>query len=119
MDQKVRGPAAAKTDSPGAYLHPRRTLAALFLAWKALLFATVANCPGLGYDSSASLLTPISAAWSPAVWNWVRWDAIYFVRVAERGYLFEQEWAWGYGWTRLLHYLGSGMYTNNPQVLIH
>jgi GPI mannosyltransferase 2 len=127
MDRQVRGNSAAKTDthpvpetdtdttSAGNVYHlrhPRKTLAVLFLAWKTILFAIVANCPGLGYDTSTSLLIPSATAISrpsPAIWNWVRWDAIYFVRVAERGYLFEQEWAWGYGWTRLLKYLGSGI----------
>jgi len=31
-----------------------------------------------------------------------RWDAIYFTKVAERGYVFEQEWAWGWGWIKLI-----------------
>lgn len=110
--------------------HPIRTLTLLFLAWKAILFPIIANCPGLGYDTSTNLLavsSPLvafdgdgSTAWSRSllsiidssslgIWNFVRWDAIYFVRVAERGYLFEQEWAWGYGWTGSLRFLGSGM----------
>jgi hypothetical protein len=108
--------------------HPIRTLTLLFLAWKAILFPIIANSPGLGYDTSTNLLAVSSplvafeadglAAWSnpllwitssPGIWNFVRWDAIYFVRVAERGYLFEQEWAWGYGWTGSLRFLGSGI----------
>jgi hypothetical protein len=36
-----------------------------------------------------------------------RWDAIYFASIAERGYVFEQEWAFGWGFTRLLSFLGT------------
>jgi hypothetical protein len=121
-----------QSDYPYYLRHPTRTLTVLFLAWKAILFPIIANSPGLGYDTSANLLAVSapsfafhadgSATWSSSllsiipssssssgIWNFVSWDAIYFVRVAERGYLYEQEWAWGYGWTGLLRYLGSGM----------
>ncbi|OKL59827.1 GPI mannosyltransferase 2 [Talaromyces atroroseus] len=106
-------------DSKHEYIlrHPTRALAALSVAWKIALFATVANCPGLGYDTSTTLLIPPATALSTpssAVWNWIRWDAIYFVRVAERGYLFEQEWAWGYGYTRLLSHVSSAFVQSGP-----
>lgn len=128
------GSTCKTTDQPTDpyYLrHPIRTLTLLFLAWKAILGPTIANSPGLGYDTSTNLLavsSPLVAfdadgptTWfstllsiiefsSSGIWNFVRWDAIYFVRVAERGYLFEQEWAWGYGWTGSLRFLGSGIY---------
>ncbi|KAH2444774.1 ER membrane glycoprotein subunit of the GPI transamidase complex-like protein [Aspergillus fumigatus] len=39
--------------------------------------------------------------------RFVRWDSIYFVHAAEHGYVFEQEWAFGYGYTRLLALLAS------------
>lgn len=125
-------PKAIDTKSTDPYYlrHPIRTLVLLFLAWKAILIPIIANCPGLGYDTSTNLLvvsSPLvasdgdsSATWfsslrstieSPSwtIWNFVRWDAIYFVRVAERGYLFEQEWAWGYGWTGALSFLVSSI----------
>ncbi|QGA17664.1 hypothetical protein EYB26_005339 [Talaromyces marneffei] len=115
--------------------YPIKTLTVLFLAWKAILLPIIANSPGLGYDTSTNLLavsSPTSAfstTWpnpllssisssSSGIWNFVRWDAIYFVRVAERGYLFEQEWAWGYGWTGLLSFLGSAFANHNGDVPI-
>ncbi|CRG84749.1 phosphatidylinositol glycan, class V [Talaromyces islandicus] len=76
--------------------HPIRSLAVLFVVWKALLFLVVAYCPGPGYDTSTTLLTETDE--SARILKFVRWDAIYFVRTAERGYLFEQEWAFSYGY---------------------
>ena len=41
--------------------------------------------------------------------NFVRWDAIYFIQIAHRGVLFEQEWAFGWGFAKLLTLVGRGM----------
>ncbi|KAJ9639629.1 ER membrane glycoprotein subunit of the GPI transamidase complex-like protein [Knufia peltigerae] len=94
--------------------HPVATLSALFLAWKSLLLLIILTSPGLGYDTSSSLLlsvggknenenaitgylsgTPnqIESPWL----KFVRWDAIYFTQMAEHGHVFEQEWAFGIG----------------------
>jgi phosphatidylinositol glycan class V len=106
---------------------PLRSLSISFGLWKALIFLVVAFCPGLGYDTSTSLLlyptrnssdvilsdVGRAAAASPSNFplplRFVRWDSIYFVHAAENGYVFEQEWAFGYGYTRLLASLASGM----------
>ncbi|KAG0648638.1 Glycosylphosphatidylinositol-anchor biosynthesis 18 [Hyphodiscus hymeniophilus] len=89
--------------------HPKRTLLLTFLAWKSLLLIIAFASPGPGYDTSASLTEPApdSAGELPVVLRYLvekltRWDAIYFTKVASRGYVFEQEWAWGWGWTRAI-----------------
>jgi phosphatidylinositol glycan class V len=80
------------------------SLSLIFLAWKALLFLIAVTSPGLGYDTSTSLLQPEVKGW---IAKFVRWDAIFFVAIAQRGYLFEQEWAFGWGWTRALNFCGT------------
>lgn len=90
--------------------HPTRTLIASFAAWKALLLVIAACSPGPGYDTSTSLAFPhgignvgeLSLILRYMASKLTRWDAIYFVKAANRGYLFEQEWAFGWGFTRLI-----------------
>lgn len=108
------------------FLSPRNPIWSLTLAfalWKTLVFLVVAACPGPGYDTSTSLLpyqVPAPATDSASASSlthhlrtlplkFVRWDAIYFVHIIEHGYVFEQEWAFGWGYTRLLNVLTSGM----------
>ncbi len=93
--------------------HAYRSLAAVFVAWKAALLAiaVLASCAGPAYDTSADLLEAagagVDAYWPRAPGHAIpsggvvsrlsSWDAIYFVQVARRGYLYEQEWAFGAG----------------------
>ncbi|KAH2278284.1 ER membrane glycoprotein subunit of the GPI transamidase complex-like protein [Aspergillus fumigatus] len=93
---------------------PLRSLSILFGLWKALIFLVIVICPGLGYDTSTSLLlyptrdsSDVDPLHFPLSLRFVRWDSIYFVHAAEHGYVFEQEWAFGYGYTRLLALLAS------------
>ncbi|KAK7719367.1 ER membrane glycoprotein subunit of the GPI transamidase complex-like protein [Diaporthe eres] len=73
---------------------PYTTLTATFLSWKAVLFAIAAGSRvGPTYDTSSSLLVPGSP--STLLTRLSSWDAIYFLKAAQRGYLFEQEWAFG------------------------
>merc|ERR1711964_627685 len=65
--------------------------------------------PGMGYDTSTSLFYTESeqAIQLPLVLRYLvgkltRWDGIYFVQSSRRGYLFEQEWAFGWGFTRVI-----------------
>jgi phosphatidylinositol glycan class V len=99
--------------------HPIRTLVLSFLTWKTLLLIIAAISPGPGYDTSASLIEPshgssqkidgeLPAALRYLVERLTRWDAIYFVQTANRGYLFEQEWAFGWGFSRLIALCTSG-----------
>lgn len=97
--------------------NPIRSLVTLFVAWKALLLLVAACSPGLGYDTSASLFyaepdhgKQLPLALRHIVGKLTRWDAIYFVKTSRRGYLFEQEWAFGWGFTRLIALCTSGMY---------
>lgn len=93
--------------------YPIPNLAVLFTVWKVLLLVIAVLSPGPGYDTSTGLALssqneygnnglPLSLP--PGLRHisekLTRWDGIYFVKVANRGYLFEQEWAWGWGFTK-------------------
>ena len=84
-----------------------------YLFWKSLLFSLALLSPGSGYDTSATLLGPDKPG---VIGNFVRWDAIYYTKIAQRGYLFEQEWA--FGWGRVLQLAVSGAIISlNPPLL--
>ncbi|KAJ4984620.1 mannosyltransferase [Stagonosporopsis vannaccii] len=94
----------------------RRQLVMVFCAWKALLFMLTAFCPGPGYDTSALILIDSSAdrhanvrsssRFEHGVLNLFRWDALYFAKAAERGLVFEQEWAFSPAFSTLLSVTG-------------
>lgn len=75
------------------------TLTGIFASWKALLLLVAWSAPGDGYDTSTTLL--------PYSNKLVRWDAIYFVQMAQRGHVFEQEWAFGLGISTILSTISS------------
>src|SRR5580700_7494161 len=97
--------------------NPQKALIAIFVVWKSLLLLIAACSPGPGYDTSTTLAQPYDGV---ADVNYVfvllrffstkltRWDAIYFTRIASRDYLYEQEWAFGWGFTRLIKFFASG-----------
>lgn len=100
--------------------YPRTSLTLYFVLWKLFLLTITLLAPGPGYDTSTSLLSPQHSesgcltSNSPKAFrlsNLVRWDAIYFIQVAHRGYEFEQEWAFGWGFTKLLAFLATGIPT--------
>lgn len=71
--------------------------------------------PGPGYDTSTTLLNHKSYLafqtdhiLSEGLSKFVRWDAVYFTQISLRGYVFEQEWAFGWGFTKLLALLTRG-----------
>jgi len=74
--------------------HSVLSISAIFVAWKSLILFIAWLAPGQGYDTSTSLLFGANRL--------VRWDAIYFVQKAQRGDVFEQEWAFGKGLSTLL-----------------
>ncbi|KAI9753883.1 MAG: 60S ribosomal protein L8B [Chaenotheca gracillima] len=103
-----------------AQAHPNLSLLTFFIGWKAWLLLVAYLSPGPAYDTSTSLLLAQSQdlpnlTRSPAptpdsfglLEKLTRWDAIYFMRVARRGYLFEQEWAFGWGFTKLVGVLAQ------------
>lgn len=106
--------------------HPQKALIAIFVVWKSLLLLIAACSPGPGYDTSTTLAQPYDGA---ADQNYVvsllrlfstkltRWDAIYFTRIASRDYLYEQDWAFGWGFTRLIKFFASGTISLSYHVL--
>ncbi|KAF2842075.1 glycosyltransferase family 76 protein [Patellaria atrata CBS 101060] len=94
---------------------PVKSLVLLWTAWKLVLNLVAILSPFPGYDTSTTILlnsnrlvgeheNPILHSLSSKRWisNFVKWDAIYFSSIAQRGYIFEQEWAFGWGFTRLI-----------------
>ena len=100
---------------------PILLLVTLFIAWKTLIALTVLSSPGPGYDSSATLLKvhrnritngprfeKVDAVVRPRLLKLVRWDAIFFAEIARRDRLYEQEWAFGLGFTKISAVISSG-----------
>lgn len=95
----------------------QRQLLIVFCIWKALLFCLTALCPSPGYDTSGLILLDSSpsryanlksSSWfNNFVLNLFRWDALYFVKAAERGLSFEQEWAFSPAFSQLLGIMGQ------------
>ncbi|KAL8734793.1 MAG: hypothetical protein Q9181_003037 [Wetmoreana brouardii] len=92
--------------------HPRASLTFLFCTWKLLLLTVAYTSPAPGYDTSTTILASTMESKSCStdilqvlVTKLLRWDAIYFTQVAQRGALFEQEWAFGWGFARLLSFI--------------
>ena len=94
---------------------PIQNLIILGVAWKLLLLLIALLSPGPGYDTSASLISSSEAegrVLPPAIQyilgKLIRWDGIYYVQIAGRGYVFEQEWAFGWGFSRLISLCTAG-----------
>ncbi|KAI5459252.1 GPI mannosyltransferase 2 [Mariannaea sp. PMI_226] len=100
---------------------PFRSLIISFSAWKAflLLIAVIPACFSSDYDTSTSLFfnilypTPSSPS-SPSSSSPVpilaarltRWDALYFMRSARDGYVYEQDWAFAMGLPKAVRGVG-------------
>lgn len=94
-----------------------------FAAWKILLLALAAFCPGPGYDTSSLILVDPStnrhnnftnlSRLDRLTLNLFRWDALYTVKAAERGKLHEQEWAFSWAYSRVLGFVGQRKQTQS------
>lgn len=78
---------------------PQTSICIIFCLYKSLLDIIAFCAPGVGFDSSTLLSGfpqggPLSRL--------VNWDAIWFTNLAQRGYKYEQDYAFGYGYTNLL-----------------
>ncbi|KAK8097578.1 GPI mannosyltransferase 2-like protein [Apiospora kogelbergensis] len=86
----------------------RQTLVGAFVLWKSVLLLLVvgSSLGGPPYDTSTTLLDRRARGFDESALDLgtklARWDAIYFVQNARRGYLFEQEWAFGAGMPTLI-----------------
>ncbi|KPM34742.1 GPI mannosyltransferase 2 [Neonectria ditissima] len=94
---------------------PLLSLAAAFAAWKTFLLAVaLAAAAAPDYDTSTAVFFdavygPAAAARPPPpalAARLTRWDALYFVASAHRGYVYEQEWAFAAGLPALVRAVG-------------
>lgn len=103
-----------------------------FVSWKAVLFVAILCSPGPGYDTSTSLLQLTNTAPnnetdllstaqrpSPPLFKLVRWDAIYFSQLSQRGHVFEQEWAFGVGLSRSVSFISTRMWIERLSIVHH
>ncbi|RMZ67637.1 GPI mannosyltransferase 2 [Pyrenophora seminiperda CCB06] len=105
-----------------------KQLVVIFCLWKALLFVLAAFCPGPGYDTSGLVLLDPSlqrhsnfnatTRHERLALNLLRWDALYFVKAAERGHVHEQAWAFSWAYSHLLRLVGQLM-AGNAQPSLH
>lgn len=83
----------------------------LFFSWKFILISLALLTPSPSYDTSTSLILQAGSKWALVerlCEKLTRWDAIYFVKAAERGYVNEQEWAFGWGFVQVVSGLARG-----------
>lgn len=108
---------------------PHLCLLVSFVVWKLLLFIIVFVTPSPAYDTSTTILlrsrdpsqkttenTLFSALLASAAEKLTRWDALYYVKVAERGYANEQEWAFSWGYTQLVNQVARGVFLHTGKI---
>ncbi len=98
---------------------PKIALVLCLLVWKLLLLSIALVSPGAGYDTSTTLLqsdnklanltSNFGLVFTLKLESLVRWDAIYYTQIAQNGYIWEQEWAFGWGFTRFIALISKGI----------
>lgn len=104
--------------------NPLKRLVQAFLSWKVVLLTVAILSPGPGYDTSSLVALNSSglrhtelASWSlidRLSLNLFRWDALYFVKSAQRAYVYEQEWAFSWAYSLIIDALVKRM--NDPTI---
>ena len=92
--------------------NPIKRIALAFFAWKFVLLGVAVLSPGPGYDTSSLIaLNPSELRHIEVVsrslidrlsLNLFRWDALYFAKSAQRGYVYEQEWAFSWAYSLII-----------------
>ncbi|KAF2116055.1 GPI mannosyltransferase 2 [Lophiotrema nucula] len=109
--------------------NPVARLIAVFLSWKIILILFAAFSPGPGYDTSSLILLAPSkdrnvhyqslTSVDRLLLKLFRWDALYFVKAAERGYVHEQEWAFSWAYSRILSFAVRSSSSSDHVPLLH
>jgi GPI mannosyltransferase 2 len=98
-------------DNPALQGESRR-LITIFVVWKSILLLLATLSPSPGYDTSGYILfnngsshekshVSLSVIQRLALIH-LRWDALYFIKAAQRGYIYEQEWAFSRAYSLIL-----------------
>ncbi|KAK9476824.1 hypothetical protein V1514DRAFT_335517 [Lipomyces japonicus] len=84
-------------------------LSKTFITVKAVMFI-IPQLVVSQYDTSSQLLftsTNVPSALNYILARLIVWDPVFFVKIAQRGYVFEQEWAFGWLWTGTIKVVGK------------
>ncbi|KAK9450182.1 uncharacterized protein V1518DRAFT_195942 [Limtongia smithiae] len=86
-----------------------RLLTSTFILVKSIIFV-IPQLVLQQYDTSSQLLFVSPKV--PEIVNYVLprflvWDTVFFIHIAQRGYVYEQEWAFGWLWTGAIRYVGN------------
>ncbi|BFZ59775.1 ER membrane glycoprotein subunit of the GPI transamidase complex-like protein [Saitoella coloradoensis] len=93
-----------------------RDYATIFTVWalQKLVILALSLTANYSYDTSTTILFDTNSAndWSHLRWlteRYTRWDTLYFTELSRRGNVWEQEWAFGRGWWRLVGVVAEGI----------
>ncbi|KAK9364693.1 hypothetical protein V1509DRAFT_586809 [Lipomyces kononenkoae] len=86
-----------------------RYISSAFVVTKSILF-TITQLVLEQYDTSSQLI--FTSPHVPQILNYTLsrllvWDTVFFIKIAQRGYVFEQEWMAGWLWTGTIRVVGD------------